>query len=100
MVGILIAQSLANEGVANVVYVCATIDLVRQTSQEATAIGLEHTTKIRADFDNDLFESGKSFCITTYHALFNGLSAIRRRHFPGAVIFDDAHVAEQSCAAL
>lgn len=94
LAGLLAAQSLVNEGVANVIYVCATIDLVNQTSQEARRIGLEHTIRVRAQFDNDLFESGRGFCITTYHALFNGLSAIRRRHFPGAVIFDDAHVAE------
>jgi len=94
LVGLLTAQSLVNESVENVVYVCATIDLVRQTSQEANRIGLEHSIRIRAGFDNDLFESGRGFCITTYHALFNGLSAIRRRYFPGAVIFDDAHVAE------
>jgi Helicase C-terminal domain len=45
-------------------------------------------------YSNDLFESGKAFCITTYQGLFNGLSSIRRYYFPGAVIFDDAHVAE------
>ena len=94
LVGLLTAQSLVNEGIQNVIYVCATIDLVLQTSQEAERIGLDHTIRVRSQFSNDLFESGRSFCITTYHALFNGLSAIRRRHFPGAVVFDDAHVAE------
>ncbi|HHJ20833.1 MAG TPA: helicase [Gammaproteobacteria bacterium] len=94
LVGLLTAQSLVNEGIENVIYVCATIDLVLQTSQEADRIGLDHTIRVHSKFNNDLFESGRSFCITTYHALFNGLSAIRRRHFPGAVIFDDAHVAE------
>ena len=94
LVGLLVAQSLVNEGIENVIYVCATIDLVNQTSQEARRIGLEHTVRVRSNFDNDLFESGRGFCITTYHALFNGLSAIRRRFFPGAVVFDDAHVAE------
>ncbi len=94
LVGLLIAQSLVNEGIENVLYVCATIDLVRQTSTQAEQVGLEHTTRIEGDYSNDLFESGKTFCITTYQALFNGLSSVRRRHFPGAVIFDDAHVAE------
>ena len=94
LVGLLVAQSLVNEGIENVIYVCATIDLVNQTSQEATRIGLDHTIRVRSNFSNDLFESGRGFCITTYHALFNGLSAIRRRFFPGAVVFDDAHVAE------
>lgn len=94
LVGLLIAQSLVNEGVENVIYVCATIDLVYQTSKEAEKIGLGHTVRVRSRFNNNEFESGQAFCITTYHALFNGLSAIRKKHFPGAVVFDDAHVAE------
>jgi hypothetical protein len=94
IVGLLIAQSLVNEGLENVLYVCSTVDLVRQTSEEAKRIGMEHTTRVRREFSNDLFETGKSFCITTYAALFNGHSALRNKFFPQAIIFDDAHVAE------
>ncbi|MCC9625676.1 DEAD/DEAH box helicase family protein [Thalassospira sp. MA62] len=94
IVGLLIAQSLVNEGLENVLYVCSTIDLVNQTYNEATRIGMEPTIRVRKAFSNDMFETGKSFCITTYAALFNGHSALRHKHFPGAVIFDDAHVAE------
>ena len=39
IVGLLIAQSLINEGLQNVLYICSTIDLVRQTSEEADRIG-------------------------------------------------------------
>ncbi|MFP7673492.1 DEAD/DEAH box helicase family protein [Marivita sp. S0852] len=92
--GLLVAQSLVNEGIPNVVYVCSTIDLVNQTVREAERIGIACTTRTAGNFSNDLFESEKAFCVTTYHALFNGFSAIRRKHFPGAIIFDDAHVAE------
>lgn len=94
IVGILIAQSLVNEGKENVVYVCSTRDLVLQTAGEAARIGVKCTTRLEGGFDNDLFETGQGFCITTYAALFNGHSRIRRRHFPDAVVFDDAHVAE------
>ena len=94
IVGLLIAQGLVNEGLENVVYVCSTIDLVEQTSKEAARVGINHTTRVRGGYSNDLFEVGKAFCITTYAALFNGLSSIRRKFFPGAIIFDDAHVAE------
>ena len=94
IVGLLIAQSLVNERLNNVLYVCSTIDLVRQTAEEAKRIGIEHTIRVRREFPNDLFETGKSFCITTYAALFNGHSALRNKFFPQAVIFDDAHVAE------
>ena len=92
--GLLIAQSLVNEGLENVVYVCSTIDLVNQTAKEAEKIGLKFTSRLRGSYSNTLFESGKAFCITTYAAMFNGYSSIRNRHFPDAIIFDDAHVAE------
>lgn len=94
IIGLLIAQSLVNEGVHNVIYCCPTIDLVRQTSREAQRIGIKHSIRVEREFDNDLFESGNAFCITTYQAVLNGFSVLRRKHFPGAVIFDDAHVAE------
>lgn len=93
IVGLLIAQSLVNEGLQNVLFVCSTIDLVRQTSAEADRIGIAHTVRVRGGFTNNLFETGKAFCITTYAALFNGHSALRKRFFPQAIIFDDAHVA-------
>lgn len=103
LVGILLAQSLINEGLQNVVYVCATVDLVKQTAAEADKIGVEYTLRTDGKYSNTLFESGRAFCITTYHALFNGYSSIRRKFFPEAIIFDDAHVSEQvlrSCFTL
>ncbi len=39
LVGLLIAQSLVNERVENVIYVCSTVDLVLQTSLEASRVG-------------------------------------------------------------
>lgn len=94
IIGLLIAQSLVNEGVQNVVYCCPTIDLVKQTSREAQRIGIKYSQRVEGDFDNDLFESGNAFCITTYQALLNGHSSLRKKFFPNAIIFDDAHVAE------
>jgi len=94
VVGLLIAQSLINEGVRNVLYLCSTNDLVTQTSEEARKIGIEHTTRAYGKWSNDLFETEKGFCITNYAALFNGRSVIARKHRPEAIIFDDAHVAE------
>jgi hypothetical protein len=45
IVGLLIAQSLINEGVSKVLYVCATNDLVSQTSREiATKLGFNATS--------------------------------------------------------
>ena len=94
VVGLLIAQSLVNEGLRNVVYLCSTNDLVMQTSKEADGIGVAHTTRMDGQWSNDLFETEKGFCITNYAALFNGYSLIARKHRPEAIVFDDAHVAE------
>ena len=94
IVGLLVAQSLLNELSDNVVYACSTIDLCNQTAREAERIGIPCTLRTRGEFTNELFEGGRAFCVTTYAAIFNGHSAIRRSHFPKAVIFDDAHVAE------
>lgn len=41
IVGLLIAQSLINQGYENVLYVCSTINLVEQTEQEAIKIGIQ-----------------------------------------------------------
>ncbi len=96
IVGSLIAQSLVNEGLENVLYVCSTIDLVKQTAKECDSLGIKYSVRTRGQFNNTLFEAGNGFCITTYTALFNGYSALRRRYFPQAIIFDDAHVAEST----
>ena len=95
IVGVLIAQSLVNEKIPNVIYLCSTKDLVKQTQKEAEKIGISCTTRLEGHFSNDLFETEKAFCVTTYASLFNGFSRLRRRHFPSAIIFDDAHVAEK-----
>ena len=95
LVGLLIAQSLVNEGLDNVVYVCSTIDLVNQSKREAEKLGLKTTERVRGGFSNDQFETGQSFLITTYQALFQSFSIFKTKYPPGAVIFDDAHVAER-----
>jgi hypothetical protein len=92
IIGLLIAQSLVNQGIQNVVYICSTIDLIRQTAVEAGKLGIPVTCRSGGQFDNDLFSQGKAFCITTYPALFFGFRANK----PGALIFDDAHVAGKS----
>ncbi|MEH2491404.1 DEAD/DEAH box helicase family protein [Bradyrhizobium sp. AZCC 2230] len=92
IIGLLIAQSLVAQGTKNVVYVCSTIDLIKQTAAEAAKLGIPVTIRAEGDFDNDLFSQGKAFCIATYPALFFGFRANK----PGALIFDDAHVAGKS----
>ncbi|NEU13078.1 DEAD/DEAH box helicase family protein [Methylobacterium sp. BTF04] len=94
LAGLLIAQILVNEGLDNIIYVCSTKDLVEQTSREARKVGIQHTTRLSGTQSNDLFESGKAFCITTYQVILNGLKGFINKFPPSAIIFDDAHVAE------
>ncbi|MGX1101097.1 DEAD/DEAH box helicase family protein [Amorphus sp. MBR-141] len=70
IVGVLMAQSLVNEGIGPVVFACATIDLIEQTARECERLGLRYTKRAQSSFSNDLFETGKAFCITTYQSLF------------------------------
>jgi superfamily II DNA or RNA helicase len=100
IVGLLIAQSLVHEGANRVLYVCATNDLINQTSIEVTRrLGFQHTTRMGGNFSNQLYETGQGFCPTNYQALFNSLSVFRRDNRPDAIIFDDAHVAELGIAS-
>jgi superfamily II DNA or RNA helicase len=51
IVGLLIAQSLVHEGANRVLYVCATNDLINQTSIEVTRrLGFQHTTRMGGKF--------------------------------------------------
>ena len=96
LVGIIIAQSLMNEGLQNVVYACATNDLVTQTKKECDdRLGFRCSTRMKGKFSTDEFENGSGFCITNYQTLFNSRSIFRGDMRPGAIIFDDAHVAEK-----
>ena len=93
LVGLLIAQSLVNETVSEVVYACSSIQLVEQTSEKASGYGLPVTKYHSGEFSDDLYFRAEAPCITTYHALFNGKSRFRTHNIK-AVIFDDAHAAE------
>lgn len=95
IVGVLIAQSLVNESIGPVVFACSTIDLVEQTSRECERLGIQCTKRSLGVFSNDLFETGRAFCITTYQALFSTPTTFKGEKAPVAVIFDDAHVAER-----
>lgn len=94
IIGLMAAQSLVNEGIQNVLFVCSTIDLVMQTAAEAERLGLNYTTRTGGEFSNDYFETGKSFCITNYQALFLSQSPFKKFDL-GGIVFDDAHVSER-----
>jgi len=95
IVGVLIAQSLVNEKIGPVLFACSTIDLVMQTTRECDRMGIKYSVRTEGSFNNDLYETGVAFCITTYQALFSPMNAFRGNNAPSAVLFDDAHVSER-----
>lgn len=93
LIGLLIAQSLVNETGGKVFYLCGSIQLIEQTREKAEMYGMEVTTYHSREFSNNLFDQGKSVCITTYQALFNGRSKFKNDEIE-AILFDDSHAAE------
>lgn len=94
IVGTLICQSWLNAGVENPIYLCATNDLVEQTAREAEKLALKFSTRIAREYNNDLFETGAGFLITSYQTLFNAITVLKGPLSPGGIVFDDAHVGE------
>ncbi len=96
LVGLLIAQSLVNETARQVLYACASIQLIEQTKEKANGYGLDVTTYYQGEFSDDGYERARKPCLTTYQAIFNGKTIFSRHdHDIAAVIFDDAHTADQ-----
>lgn len=93
LVGLLVAQSLVNETKGKVLYACSSIQLVEQTKEKAEGYGLKASTYYRSRYSDDLYSRCIAPCITTYHALFNGLSVFNKEDI-SAVVFDDSHTAE------
>ena len=94
LVGLLIAQSLVNETRRQVIYSCSSRQLVEQTAEKARGYGIDVATYHGGQFVNeDDYYRAATPCVTTYHALFNGKTRFRSDDV-SAVIFDDAHTAD------
>ena len=94
LVGLLAAQSLVNETNGKVLYVCANNQLVEQTYDRARAVGLSPATRYRQRWhDRSEFDAATTFCLTNYAGVFHGRSIFHTADI-SAIIFDDAHVAE------
>ena len=94
LVGLLMAQSLVNEKHGHVLYVCPNNQLVEQINERAREVGLAPALRYGGDWTNkEAYDSAHTFCITNYDTLFNGKS-IFLHNPPDALLFDDAHVAE------
>ena len=92
IVGLLIAHSLMNEKKQKVIYLCASIQLVEQTVNEARSLGINVSSYSLGKYANEYdFHECKAPLITTYQALFNGKSKFSQEDI-GGIIFDDSHV--------
>ena len=96
LVGLLIAQSLVNETKGHVLYVCPNNQLVEQIVDHAKEIGLTPASRYKSIwYGRDDFETGNTFCVTNYASVFNGRSIFNNENI-AALVFDDAHVAENA----
>lgn len=98
LVGLLVAQSTLNETNEPVIYLAPTVQLVKQTIEKATDLGIAAVPYIAGGPLNDEFINGNAILVATYKALFNGRSkfGIRGNGQPqsaSAIILDDAHAA-------
>lgn len=98
MVGLLIAQSTLNETRQPVLYLAPTVQLVNQTIEKASALGIPAVPYEKGQDLNDDFVNANAIMVGSYQSLFNGRSKFRIRgkgnpQRVAAVILDDAHVA-------
>jgi len=98
LVGLLMAQSTLNEKSGSVLYLAPTRQLVEQTIDKATDIGISAVKYETGKPLHEDFINGKSIMVSTYQALFNGKSKFgikggTNNFQVSAIILDDAHVA-------
>jgi len=98
LIGLLMLQSLLNEGYGPALYLCPDKTLVRQTVAQANSFGVriiefsKESTQIPPDFLNS-----EAILIATCEKLFNGKSVFgvegtsREIKEIGAIVIDDAH---------
>ena len=92
IVGLLIAYSIMNEKKRKVIYLCASKQLVEQTVNEASELGIKTSSYLSGKYINEFeFYECKVPLITTYQALFNSKSKFSTEDI-GGIVFDDSHV--------
>lgn len=96
LIGLVAAQSIVNESKGQVVYCCATNQLVEQTRAKAEELGIATAVYTSHGWeDRDVFDRAQGPVLTNYAALFNGKNIFAKHALRGA-IFDDAHTAHDS----
>lgn len=100
-VGLLILQSLLNDGLGPALYVCPDWTLVSQVLDEAAALGVEAIADENI-ISRAKFRNCEAVLVTVAHKLFNGESwygidgGSKKATVVGSIVFDDAH----ACLAI
>lgn len=93
--GLVILQSLLNEGKGPALYVAPDPYLVTQVLQEAANLGLTTVT----DPDDPRYLRSQAICVVNAHKLVNGKTVFSSSRSPrtpapiGSIVIDDAHAA-------
>ncbi|HET9867985.1 MAG TPA: DEAD/DEAH box helicase [Nitrospira sp.] len=97
LVGLLMLQSLLNEGIGPALYLCPTRQLVDQVHDNAVEVGIPVVRDgATSDLPNEFLNS-EAIYVTTFHKLFNGRSVFgipgsgRSPVAVGGLLVDDAH---------
>lgn len=96
VVGLVILQSLLNEGKGPALYLCPDLYLVSQVQREAVRLGIKCVGSGTSELLPPEFYDSSAILVTTVQKLFNGRSVFRvaGQSDPvnvGAVVIDDAH---------
>ena len=96
VVGLVILQSLLNEGKGPALYLCPDLYLVSQVQREADRLGIKCVGSGGSEPLPSEFYDSSAILVTTVQKLFNGRSVFRvaGRNDPvnvGAIVIDDAH---------
>lgn len=97
LVGLLMLQSLLNEGIGPVIYLCPTKQLVDQVYQTAMEIGIPAVSDGPTTDLPHPFLNSEAIYVTTFKKLFNGRTvfgipgSLRQTVAVGGILVDDAH---------
>lgn len=94
LIGLLLLQSRLNSGKGPCLYVCPSIQLAEQASNDATKFGIKHQLHKQGERIPDEFLESKEILITYVQRLFNGRTqfGIDNNSIKiGTIVLDDSH---------
>ena len=98
LIGLLILQSLLNQGKGPCVYVCPNLYLVKQTIEQAKKFGIQYCLMEDKEIPLDFLQS-KKILICHIQKIFHGFSKFglnKNSVITGGIILDDSHACIES----